>query len=218
MLAAHRSWDHTDRMVGVAVPMMSEHTLKPPETMETARLRLRPPRMEDAPAIFERYASDPEVTRFLTWRVHDGVEQTLAFLRSLTKAIEAGTTHAWVIEGKTDRRLMGLISMAATTARGSDLLSTEQERRNYRVTFGYHLARSEWGRGFATEAVRAFVGWALGQPEVHRVWAVCDVDNLASARVLEKAGLVREGRLRRWNVHPNISREPRDCHCYALVR
>jgi len=44
------------------------------------------------------------------------------------------------------------------------------------------------------------------------------VENLASARVLEKAGMHREGMLRRWSVHPNVSPEPRDCLCYAIVR
>jgi ribosomal-protein-alanine N-acetyltransferase len=58
----------------------------------------------------------------------------------------------------------------------------------------------------------------LRQPAVFRIGAVCDVDNIGSARVMEKAGLVREGVLRRWLVHPNISDEPRDCFSYARTR
>ena len=50
------------------------------------------------------------------------------------------------------------------------------------------------------------------------MWAVCDIDNLASARVMEKAGMQREGILKRWSVHPNISAEPRDSYCYAVVK
>ena len=192
--------------------------LTPPETIETARLRLRPPTMEDAPSIYGRYASDPEVSRLLPWRPHKSVEETRAFLRSLLKALEAGTTHAWVIEGRTDRRLMGLISMTVESAREADLLSTEEERQYCKVSFGYHFARSEWGKGFATEAAQAVVQWAMAQPEAYRIWTVCDVENHASARVLEKVGLVREGTLRRWGVHPNVSPEPRDFYCYALVR
>ncbi len=192
--------------------------LIPPETIETARLRLRPPTMEDAPAIYERYASDPEVSRLLPWRPHKSVEETHAFLRSLLTALEAGTTHAWVIEGRTNRRLMGLISMTIESAREADLLSTGEERPYCKVSFGYHLSRSEWGKGFATEAAQAVVQWAMAQPEVYRVWTVCDVENHASARVLEKVGLVREGTLRRWGVHPNVSPEPRDFYCYALVK
>lgn len=168
--------------------------------------------------MFERYAKDPEVSRFLPWRPHTSVEQTRAFVRSLLKVLEAGTTNAWVIEGRADRRLIGLMSMTIESAREADLLSTGEERRYCKVSFGYHLSRSEWGKGFATEAAQAIVQWAMAQPEVYRVWTVCDVDNHASARVLEKVGLVREGTLRRWGVHPNISAEPRDFYCYALVK
>jgi RimJ/RimL family protein N-acetyltransferase len=69
-----------------------------------------------------------------------------------------------------------------------------------------------------TEAVKGLIAWALKQQHIYRIWAVCDVDNVASARVMEKAGMVREGTLRRWSVHPNISREPRDSYCYAIVK
>jgi RimJ/RimL family protein N-acetyltransferase len=58
----------------------------------------------------------------------------------------------------------------------------------------------------------------LKQQAIFRIWAVCDVDNAASARVMEKAGMQREGVLRRWSVHPNISAEPRDSFCYAIVK
>ena len=58
----------------------------------------------------------------------------------------------------------------------------------------------------------------MAQPLVFRISAVCDVENVGSARVLEKSGFVREGVLRRWMMHPNVSNEPRDCYSYARVR
>ena len=88
----------------------------------------------------------------------------------------------------------------------------------HRVELGYILGRAYWSQGFMTEVVGAGGDWALAQPEVHRIWAVCDVDNRASARVLEKVGMEREGRLRRWSAHPNVSLAPRDCWCYARVK
>jgi RimJ/RimL family protein N-acetyltransferase len=69
-----------------------------------------------------------------------------------------------------------------------------------------------------TEALTEIVQWALAQPAIFRIGSVCDVDNIGSARVMEKAGLVREGVLRQWLIHPNISKEPRDCFSYARVR
>lgn len=68
------------------------------------------------------------------------------------------------------------------------------------------------------EAIEAVVQWAFSDPSVFRVWAVCDCENGASARVLEKAGFLREGILRKWSIHPNISEIPRDCFCYARIR
>ena len=69
-----------------------------------------------------------------------------------------------------------------------------------------------------TEAARSVVDLSLSDPQVRRVWAVCDVDNAASARVMEKVGMTFEGVLRRWVIHPNVSPDPRDALCYALVR
>jgi RimJ/RimL family protein N-acetyltransferase len=69
-----------------------------------------------------------------------------------------------------------------------------------------------------TEAVQAVVATLLALPEIHRVWAYCDVDNIASARVLEKSGLGWEATLRRYAIHPNLGTEPRDVNLYARIR
>jgi RimJ/RimL family protein N-acetyltransferase len=60
--------------------------------------------------------------------------------------------------------------------------------------------------------------WTDGEPEIFRAWAFCDVDNPASARVMEKAGMTREGILRRWHVAPNLGPEPRDCIVCARAK
>jgi RimJ/RimL family protein N-acetyltransferase len=68
------------------------------------------------------------------------------------------------------------------------------------------------------EAIRPLVEWALRQSHIHRVWAFCDVENRASARVFEKLGMHKEGTLRRWIVHPNVGEIPRDCYVYSCVK
>jgi ribosomal-protein-alanine N-acetyltransferase len=60
--------------------------------------------------------------------------------------------------------------------------------------------------------------WSFGATDDLRVWATCDVDNVASARLLERVGMEREGVLRQWLVHPNLSEAPRDCLCYSIVK
>ena len=90
--------------------------------------------------------------------------------------------------------------------------------RGSKADIGYVLARPHWGRGLMTEAGRAIVDLAFADPAVYRVWAVCDADNAASARVMEKLGMTLEGTLRRWIVHPNVSDAPRDALCYSRIR
>ncbi|MBK8422210.1 MAG: GNAT family N-acetyltransferase [Anaerolineales bacterium] len=88
----------------------------------------------------------------------------------------------------------------------------------HRVELGYVVNKSFQGRGYMTETVRAIIDWAFQQPNVYRVFATTGVDNIASQRVMEKAGMQREGLLRKYIIHPNISDEPRDSYIYAIVK
>lgn len=177
--------------------------INPPKILETQRLRLRKPRLADAEVIFREYASDPEVTRYVSWRAHRNAAETREYVRTCLAGWDARKVFHWVIERKNDRCLMGMI-----TARVDD----------HKWEMGYVLARANWGKGYMTEALKGIIDSALGCSEVFRVWAVCDVDNVASARVMEKAGMKREGRLCRWSVHPNLSAQPRDSYCYSITK
>lgn len=73
-------------------------------------------------------------------------------------------------------------------------------------------------KGHMTESLRAINDWALGRLSIYRVYATTDVENFASQRVLEKAGMQREGLLRKFIVHPDISAEPGDSYIYAIVK
>jgi RimJ/RimL family protein N-acetyltransferase len=177
--------------------------LRPPETITTERLRLRPPAPQDAGAIFREYAQDTEVTRYLAWRPHRDLAETQKYVAGRIEAWKQGPSFVWVLTERDDGRLMGAL---------------EAEVEPPRVTLGFVLARPWWGRGLMTEAARPVLDWALAQQPVWRVQALCDVDNHASARVLEKLGMQREGVLRRFGVHPNIGDRPRDAACYSLVK
>ena len=177
--------------------------MKPPSEFETERLRLRPPRIEDAPAIFHGYAQDSEVSRFLVWSPHRRIVETEEFLaRCIAKWVDE-SAFPWALIKKDDDELIGMIE-----------LRIEGPRAN----IGYVLRRSAWGHGYASEAAKLIVEWAINQDSIYRVWAVCDAENKASARVLEKAGMQREGVLRRWMVHPNLGDQPRDSYCYARMK
>lgn len=179
-------------------------TVTAPTTFTTARLHLRPSTLNDAEAIFHGYASDPAVTRYLTWRTHTSVTETVAFLELCAQQWAEGSNFPFVIENRDAPGIaIGMINL---------------EPLGSRLAFGYVLAQRHWGHGLMSEALLALADWALAQPGVWRLSSVCDLENPASGRVMEKAGLSYEGCLRRYLLLPNISDEPRDCHLYARVK
>jgi RimJ/RimL family protein N-acetyltransferase len=177
--------------------------INPPKILKTERLRLRKAKLSDAEAIFRQYAEDPQVIKYVSWHAHRNLEETREYMRMCMMAWDVAKALHWVIETRDDKEVIGMI-IARVNAEKWEL--------------GFVLAQAYWGRGFMTEAVKALIAWALKQNEIFRVWAVCDIDNKASARVMEKAGMVREGILKRWSVHPNLSPEPRDSYCYAITK
>ena len=178
--------------------------MRPPEPFETARLVGRKPRASDAPAVFAAYASDPVVTRYLLWPPYREVAPLAEFLqaRAADWETDAGRFAYLLCKRGTDAPIG---SIAVHLHGGSALLA-------------YVLGAAYWGQGLMTEAASHLVDWSMAQPGIFRVWAYCDAANPASARVMEKAGLTREGVLRRWSVSPNIGPEPRDCIVCAKVK
>jgi [ribosomal protein S5]-alanine N-acetyltransferase len=174
-----------------------------PNELTTERLYLRPPTESDAQRMFARYSQDPQVSRYMSWTPHRSLDDTREYLGRIMSENDQGTSAGYLIFSRDGGELMG---------------SVGGRIQGPLITFGYCLARDAWGRGFATEAARAFVAEAILQPLVWRVQAFCDVENRASARVLEKAGLSLEGTLRRYMVMPNLDNTPRDMRCYAKVR
>jgi RimJ/RimL family protein N-acetyltransferase len=174
-----------------------------PAQIVTERLELRPPVEADAPNIFQRYGQDEMVCKYLSWMPHKSLDDTLAFLsRSINKDAPNPIDNFLIFSRETGQ-LLGSVGGGLQAAR---------------VQFGYCLARDAWGHGYATEAARAFVDAVMNDPAVWRIQAFCDVENTASAHVLEKIGLTFEGTLRRYMVLPNLGDAPRDVHCYARIR
>jgi ribosomal-protein-alanine N-acetyltransferase len=177
--------------------------LRPDVHWETDRLRARPPTCADARIVFEQYACDAAVAKYMTWRPHRQIDETHKFLRRCEELWRNGKAFPWSLWLKTNGDFAGFIEVRV---------------HDTAVDVGYALCRRQWRQGLMTEALGSVVRWALSQPGIFRVWATCDVDNVASARVLERVGMQREGILRQWLVHPNISDIPRDCLCYAIVK
>jgi RimJ/RimL family protein N-acetyltransferase len=175
-----------------------------PAELDTARLHLRRPAPSDAPLVFDRFAADPEVTRYLSWSRHRSHLDTREFLAASAREWAAHGAGPYLVFSQ-DGRLAGATGLHVETP--------------YRASTGYALARDVWGRGYATEVTRAMVALAWTIAGLTRLYALCHPLNVASARVLEKAGFEREGRLRKYLVFPNLGpQEPSDVLVYGLVR
>lgn len=177
-------------------------TSLPPEVIDLARLRLRRPRLSDADAIFE-YASDPEVVRYADWPLCTKIDSIVESLRQRSDQWNSGAEFYWVVVLPSEDRAIGTASCCVSGPAAE---------------FGYVLNRRFWRNGYGTEVSRAIVEWVFSLSSIRRLSATCDTENIASARVLEKSGLAREGILRRAIVRPNLSNEPRDAFLYSKVR
>lgn len=174
-----------------------------PEQFETDRLILRKPRRDDAQIIFEGWAQDSEVTRYLTWRPHERIEQTQEFVQSCIRAWESKTRFPYLIILKETAKVIGMI---------------DPRIEGPKIGIGYVASRVHWGKGYVPEATRAIIDWAFQQPSLYRVYATTDVENIASQRVLEKVGMRCEGILRKYIIQPSMSQVPRDSYIYAITK
>ena len=176
---------------------MTEHHL------ETDRFLLRRPTLSDASAIFEGYAQDDAVVQYLVWRKHQNIAATRQFMAYCVEQWDSGESQPFVIAARATGLAVGMIDL---------------RRASHRVTLGYVLARDYWGKGCMTEVCSAVMQHLLSDPATSRIEGVCDVDNVGSARVMEKIGMKREGLLRAYITHPNVSSMPRDAYLYSRVR
>jgi len=191
-------------------------TIPLPREITTDRLLLRAPRpAEDARPLVERWASDPEVTRFLLWTTYspDDLAAAETFLGLCADNWESGRGHRpWAI---CERDAAGT---GASAGPPIGLIGITPGSASHSLEVGYVLGRAWWGRGYTTEAVVAVADALLQRPTIWRLYAPTHCDNRASQRVLEKSGFSREGTLRRLLVFPRFGPEPQDCVLYSLTR
>ncbi len=151
--------------------------------MLTSRLLLRPLRAADAP-VLAAYRSDPGVARYQPWSAPYTVQDATMLIEELVQTDPA--LPGWFqygIERRADGALLG------------DLGVHLHENR-VQADIGFTLAAEHQGLGYGTEAVRRILDYLLTERGLHKVSAECDARNVASARLLTRAGFRLEGRLR----------------------
>lgn len=171
--------------------------------LETERLILRRFTPADAETAYRNYTSDPYVTEYLTWPVHDSAETTRALLKQWTAQYKDRSFYQWAIELRSLREVIGGISVVdwQTDAEAPEL--------------GWCIGSKWWGRGLMPEAASAVMKYLFENVGVLRVTARCDAENPKSARVMEKIGMTYEGTLR---AHGRNNRGIVDEVCYGILK
>ncbi len=171
--------------------------------LETERLILRRFTPDDAEEMYKNWTSDPEVTEFLTWPPHASPELSRRLLEDWVSRYEDGGYFQWAIQLKDTGAVVG--SIAAVK------LKEETEA----AEIGYCLGRAWWGRGLMPEALKAVMDYLFDVVGLNRVAACHDVNNAKSGRVMEKAGMKREGI---WRQAGKNNRGLCDEVWYAMLR
>jgi [ribosomal protein S5]-alanine N-acetyltransferase len=173
-----------------------------PENIRGIRVRLRRPLPSDAEALFS-CTSDPEVARYMDWRLQTNFSEVVERLRGADARWESGAEYQWVIEESAGHEVIGTVACRI---------------RGHSADFGYFLRRSAWGQGYAYESAGLLIDWLKQQPGVLRVWASVDVENRRSISLLLRLGLEEEGVLRMATIRPNIGGPPRDTMILAYCK
>ena len=166
----------------------------------TTRLVLREYTHSDFAAV-HRFASEPEVATFVVWGPNTP-QDTQAFLDGCrTEQAKSPRTSYTLAVTETGSDPFGSVGIFG----GNGMSQAEM---------GFVISSDRWGSGYATEAAEAVLRFGFEDPGLHRIWATCRPENLASARVLERIGIQGEGHLR---DHVYIRGSWRDSFLHAAI-
>lgn len=152
--------------------------------LETERLILRRFTPDDAEEMYNNWACDGEVTKYLTWQPHKSADATQALLSEWSARYKNDNYYNWGIEIKETGELIGNISVVSMKEYISE------------AELGWCMGRRWWGQGIMPEAAREVLRYLFSEVGINRIIAGHDVSNLKSGRVMQKIGMMREGTLR----------------------
>ena len=155
-------------------------THKGTQTIETPRLILRRAVASDAEPMFRNWASDAEVTKYLTWPPHQNIDITQTVVNSWVAEYEKADYYHWMIVLKEINEPIG--SLLATTV-----------GRAESAHIGYCIGKAWWHKGLVAEALQAVIAFLFREVGYHRIEAMHDPNNPNSGAVMRKCGMQYEG-------------------------
>ncbi len=154
--------------------------------IETKRLILRKFKVEDSENMFNNWASDDEVAKYLTWKAHENIELTKSVINTWVKEYDNAESYQWAIKYKEDNQVIGSVGVI------------DCSDRDKRCEIGYCISKKYWNKSIMTEALKEIIRFLLIDVGFERVQATVNESNTASEKVLEKVEMKYEGNLRHY--------------------
>lgn len=155
------------------------------KTIKTTRLILKKLDLTDAEMMFHNWTGDDKVTRFLRWDAHKSISDTMNMIQQWVDSYQHDSTYYWGMYLKSGE-MIGSIGITITS---------EYDRRG---ELGYKIGSRWWNQGYSSEAAKAVIDYMFRNTDLERIDAFSSVENPASRKVMEKAGMRYEGLLRHY--------------------
>lgn len=170
--------------------------------LETERVTLRKLHPNDRDDMYA-WASDPEVAQYVTWYAHPSPKATASFIDIICERYKHAKIAPWALVHRQNNSMIGLNGFCAW------------DTHHHKATLAYVLSKPYWGQGYTTETTRAIIQFGFENMALNRIDARCRIENIGSARVMEKCGLTYEGTLREVAF---VKNEFIDLKLYAITK
>lgn len=170
------------------------------KTIETKRLILRRFSEQDAKEIYEGYVNQEKFLYYAN-KEKRTLEEEIESLNGINEKYNNPEYYNWLITTKKDKKIIGAINLNV-------------DNYNESVEFNYAIDDRYEGKGYMTEALEAVKNYCLNEVSVNRIFGGCEINNLASKRVMEKCSFIYEGTLRNYL---KLKDGYHDMHLYSII-
>lgn len=174
-------------------------------TLESERLLLRKFKLEDADEVYKNYGSDPEVSKYVVWNQHKSIDDSLNFIKKCIDTYEDLNSYKWLVIEKNSNTIIGSIS------------AVKVDEKNKVVAIGYCYGSKWWNKGYGTETLKRVIKFFFEEIGVETIYAEYLSANIASGKVMAKAGMKYEGVLRNRVIDKNTNK-PMNLESYSIIR
>jgi len=175
------------------------------KNLETERLNLRIISSKDIGKIYNEILSNKDTLHFLDWPYCDNINEAKEFIKTIIDKCNNEKYYFWIIEEKETEKFVGCILICNINA----------EKRM--VEIEYVATSNSRGKGFITEANKKVIEYLIKECNYYRIEAVCNVENIASSRVMEKSNMKFEGILRGRALNLNEQGNPGDLKIFSTI-